>query len=87
MPVPIITETISLIHWIDVFEAGIPDYINVVKALPYSWSITVITGTGSAEGSSIAARFVFKPEDRLKKFDGRSPSSEPYQAQASEWIQ
>jgi hypothetical protein len=86
MPTPVATEHNRLLHFFDDFEVAAPDLAIVTKTLSYSWSITTIPGTGSAEGASIAARFIFKPEFRIKVFNGRPSTNEPAQEQASEWI-
>ena len=62
-----------------------PVLLNVTRALEYSWAVSEIPGTGSKQGGSIAARYVFRPS-RIKWFDGRPATNEPEQAQASEWI-
>jgi hypothetical protein len=76
----------SIIHLLDDFEVGTLDYTNVTKSLAYSWGITVLSGSGSKEGIDEAARFVFRPEERIKLFPGRILTEEPIQEQAAEWI-
>jgi len=76
----------SIVHLLDDFEVGTLDYANVTKPLPYSWEINVIDGKGSKEGIDEAARFVFRPEGRIKLFPGPDSTEEPAEETASEWM-
>jgi hypothetical protein len=85
-PVPPYLPPKSYEHILDDFLMTEADLTNVTKSFAYSWEINVIDGKGSKEGTDEAARFVFRPDGRVKLFSGPASTEEPIEETASEWM-